>query len=253
MPETMSRRSTGRPFSNALLIVVVLVSSVLAGCSWPGSSVDLVHEPVSQELGAATQADVEIALAVGQLRLGALEQPGTLIAGEIAYPERHSVSRDFTESGDTASFSLRELEGDTKNTFRFNQQSPVWDLGLSPTTALRLTVETGVGENLIDLAELEMTEVTLRSGVGATTLTLPRTGQIQALVEGGVGATTIRIPAGVGVQLKVEAGLGNTKVPATYRQQGDVYVSPDYDTAPARVELQANTGIGTITIEQSGG
>jgi hypothetical protein len=45
----------------------------------------LDQRAVSQPLGTAARADVEIVLRVGQLRIGALAQPGNLVAGEITY------------------------------------------------------------------------------------------------------------------------------------------------------------------------
>ena len=52
------------------------------------------------------------------------------------------------------------------------------------------------------------------------------------------------------VRLTSTTGLGNISVPANYRRQGDVAVSPDFDSAANRVELIASGGIGNITIQQ---
>lgn len=242
-------KSTGRSHPIAAVVMLVLIASVLAACSW-SSNVNLVSEPVTQTLDGATRADVEIALAVGQLRIGALDQQSALITGEIAYPDRNSVTRDFAVRGDTASFSMREQDAFDQGGMKFNDKTPVWDLRLSSTTPLRLTLETGVGENVIDLAQLKLTELTLKSGVGTTLLTLPREGTMQAQVEGGIGKLTVRVPSGVGVRVQAQAGLGSTNIPDAYHQQGNTYVSPEYDTAAAHIDLNIQAGIGEITFEQ---
>jgi len=74
--------------------------------------VQLVHESVSQPLGATARANVEIALNVGQLRIGARAQPSELIAGDIAYKASNRVTRDFALRGDIATCTLREQDSD---------------------------------------------------------------------------------------------------------------------------------------------
>jgi predicted membrane protein len=73
---------------------------------------------------------------------------------------------------------------------------------------------------------------------------------VQAQIRGGVGNTTISIPAGVAVRLALSTGLGSIDVPDSYRQAGNGYVSPDFDTAANRVDLTVSSRAGDITIKQ---
>jgi hypothetical protein len=225
------------------------MSLALAGCS---RAAPIVRERVSQPLGAANSADVEIAMGVGRLRIAELAQPGDLIAGEIAYPQTNRVDRTFEMRGDTARFTLQEQDSRRDDLVKYRNDDAVWDLRLAPATPLRLAIEAGVGESTLDLTQLKVTDLDLQTGIGATTLTLPREGHLQAHVEGGVGSISIRIPAGVAVRIALDAGVGKVEVFGNYQRQGDTYMSPDYDTAANRVDLTASGGIGTITIEQIG-
>ena len=247
---TMKAPTVRRPLLIAAAIVVALGAGLWFSGIWPGIGAQLVHEPVSQPLGAAAKADVQIAMAVGQLRIGALSQPSNLVAGEIAYQDRNRVDRNFAVHGDTATFTLREQDSQAKSLIKHSDDAAIWDLRLNPATPMRLTLETSVGNGTIDLAQLHVTEFDLKTGIGTTTLTLPRQGHVQAQVSGGVGNTTISIPAGVAVRLTIDAGVGNVTFPDAYAHQGDVYVSPDYDTAANRVDLTASSGVGNITITQ---
>jgi hypothetical protein len=244
MKPTMTRR----PLLIVVAIAVVLGVGLYLSGSWRAAQV--VRESVSQPLGAAVSADVTIAMGVGQLRIGALAQPSDLIAGEIAYSDRNSVTREFALRGTTATFVLREQDSQRNSLFKYGNDEAVWDLRLTPATPMRLTIEAGVGQATLDLTQLELTELDLKTGVGTTTLTLPKEGHVQAHIEGGVGNTTIRVPAGVAVRLTIDAGVGSVSVPANYWHQGDVYVSPDFDSAANRVDLTASSGVGTITIQQ---
>jgi Cell wall-active antibiotics response 4TMS YvqF/N-terminal domain of toast_rack, DUF2154 len=249
---TMNAPTTRRP----LLVVVLLLLALGAGLYftgiWPVASVPVVREPVSQPLGAATRADVEIAIGMGRLQIGALEQPGTLISGEIAYPNQNRVTRAFAIDGDTATFKLREQDSQANNLVKYKNDAAIWALQLTPATPIRLTLEAGVGENVIDLTRLQVTDLTLDTGIGRTTLTLPRQGPVQAQIESGVGETIIRVPAGVAVRLALSGGIGNARFPDTYTSQGGVYVSPGYATATNRVDLTISRGIGDIIIQPIG-
>jgi hypothetical protein len=248
---TMKTPTNHRPL---LVAVVMLVLALGAGLYfsgvWPRTSAQVVHESVSQPLGAATRADVEIAMGMGRLHIGALSQPGALVMGEIAYPDQNRVTRTFAIDGDTATFKLREQDSQANNLVKYENDAAIWALRLTPATPMRLTLEAGVGDSMIDLSQLLVTNLTLATGIGNTTLTLPRQGHLQAHVEGGVGNTTIRIPAGVGVRLNTEGGIGNVEFPDAYVSQGKVHVSPGYATVANRVELTISRGIGNITIQQ---
>jgi hypothetical protein len=238
---------TTTPWRRLLLAPILVVSLLLSAACW-SRPVQIVHEAVDQPLGAAARAEIDIALSVGQLRIGALPQPDALIRGDIAYPAQSRVVREFALRDDSATFRLRE-EDQRATVLDNDGDVPIWDLRLNQTTPLRLRVETGVGENTIDLSQLHVTELDLKSGIGKTTVMLPGQAALRAGLSGGIGSTTVVIPAGVPVRVESSVGLGNITVPATYRRDGHSYVSPESDTA-ARIELTINGGIGTITIQQ---
>lgn len=245
---TLERPATHRP----PLLVAAVVVALAVGLYVSGGlrTVQVARETVSHPLGAATSADVTIAMAIGRLQLGALQQPGDLIAGRIAYPEVNRVEREFAISGDTASFTLREQDSQRNNLVKYRDEDAIWDLDLAAGTPMRLSIEAGIGESVLDLARLNVTELDLKTGIGATTLTLPQAGQVQARVEGGVGNIIIRIPTGVALRFTTDTGIGTVEVRGTYQRQGDHYTSPDFDTATNRVELTVSSGVGAVTIEQ---
>jgi hypothetical protein len=203
---TMNRTTTRRPLLIAAAIVVALGVGLYLSGSWRTAQV--VRETLSQPLGGAKSADVTIGMGVGRLRIAELPQPGDLIAGEIAYPEANRVDRTFAMRGDTATFKLYEQDSQRNNLIKYRNDDAVWDLRLNPAIPMRLTIEAGVGESTLNLAQLKVTDLDLKTGIGATTLTLPREGQLQAHVEGGVGQTTVRIPSGVAVRIALDAEIG---------------------------------------------
>jgi hypothetical protein len=246
----MNRPITQRPMLIAVVLVLVLGAGMWFSGTWRTAQV--VRTSVGQPLGAATRAEVDIAMGVGRLQIGALAQPGNLIAGEIAYPEANRVDQSFAVSGDTASFTLREQDSQSNSLVKFKNEDALWDLRLAPGVRLGLNIESGVGESTIDLSKLQVGELTFKSGVGPTTLTLPRQGHVHAQIQSGIGSMIIRVPVGVAVRIEAHAGVGGVEVRGDYWRQGDLYISPEYETAADRVDLTVNGGIGGISIQQVG-
>jgi hypothetical protein len=243
-----------RSVLGSLLALAVTVAVIGAGLWLISSQIApgpvLTYESIDQPLEGATLGDVTIGFGSGALRLGVSPEGSSLIAGKVALGQGERLVRDFHKSGDTAAFTLRS-EGFAMGPFvgRGNADK-VWDLRLSPEVPLRLNVNTGVGESTLDMERLKLTELDLHAGIGKVTLTLPAHGQVQASVNGGIGEVVVRIPAGVAAHVHATAGLGNSQVMGNYQRQDGVYVSPGYDTAENRVDLEVKGGIGKITVQQ---
>lgn len=240
------------------LVLVVLLGALGVAVWWSGSwgqgGIPVAGETVTQTLDGATRADVAIGMGVGTLRVRGLDDSNTLINATVQRVPGAQLFRNFTVNGDTAVFQLRSQNSwfwmFPSTTQRSDQIT--WDLQLNQTVPMHLTVDTGAGTARLDLTQLHITDLDVNIGVGMTTLTMPAQGRVQAQVHGGVGETTIIIPAGVAARISATAGLGSVQVPSSYQRQDKVYLSPGYDSAADRMDLQVHGGVGSITILQSG-
>lgn len=125
-----------------------------------------------------------------------------------------------------------------------------WDLQLNDRVPLQLHVDTGAGVAILDLTHLNITQLDVNTGIGQTTLTLPAQGVLHATVNAGVGETLIIIPVGIAVRIHAETGLGHIAIPEVFTHTDKFFISPDYETAINRIDLDLNGGIGSITVRQ---
>lgn len=241
------------------LLALVLTLALLAGIVWLFWTGILPRQPtttekVNQALDGATRAEVVIAPAVGTLHLEPLAASDDLVSGTIHPLRGEQVKREFTMQDGTAKFALRS-EG------AFGPFIPFaggwggrweWDLGLNPGVPLALEVSMGTGQSELDLSGLQVSGLDVNMGLGQTTVVLPDEGRFQVKIDAAVGQTIVVIPAGLEARIRVSTGIAGRQLPAGYRQQDDVYISPGYAAAEDRVDLEVSQAIGNISIQHAG-
>ncbi|MCP4539305.1 MAG: hypothetical protein GY832_19385 [Chloroflexi bacterium] len=240
------------------LLSLVLTVALIAGALWLyGTGIvagpDSGAEEISQSLNEATEAQVSIGPAVGSLYIDALPESSKLVAGTIRPIHNERVQRDFEVQGDTAFFTL-DSEGEFVGPF-FGGPSDEWrwDLGLSSDVPLELDISLGAGQADLDLTGLTLNNLDVDMGVGEITIILPDEGRFQANIDSAIGQTTIVIPEGMSARIHFDTALAARQLPGRYHQRGDAYVSPSYDSADNRVDLEISQAIGNVTIRDDGG
>jgi hypothetical protein len=236
------------------LLVVVVMLGVLAGAvifyqrsGWGGA--ELRRQSISRPLEEATSAEVTLDSGLRALSLGALSEGGNLIEGTAELYRGERLAEHYAVVGEEAQYRL-SAEGDTWNAFpNWPARVARWEVALSPDIPVVLTIDSGVGETVLDLRGLQVIELSLDGGLGTMRLTLPAQGDLEGDLNLGIGAVDILVPQGVAVRMQVDAGPSNIVVPAAYVRDGDVYTSPGYTSAENRVQLYVEGGIGQIRIQ----
>jgi hypothetical protein len=245
----VGRRST----AGTLVVVLVMIGLIFAGVWLLSDSLSgaAQTEAIRQVTQDAQRAEVEIDGTVGTLRVGTHEETGVLILGSVDLAPGEDLRTDFRVDEGTAFYTLG-----SRSVWRIpgwgGLGERVWDLRLSRELPMRLSVSAGVGETALDLAGLQATEVTLSAGVGRSTITLPATGKYSATIDSGVGEVTIVLPQGLAARITLSTGIGDVQIADDFQREGDVYVSPGFETSQNRVELDISGGIGRIVVKAGG-
>jgi N-terminal domain of toast_rack, DUF2154 len=237
---TAEKRRTNQPrvFAIVLIALGVIMLVYFIGGGWFGSRT-VTTEQIEQGLEGSSRATVTISSSVSELRVTGLNDANNLIAGKIDLIAGEKATKRFNQSGDTATYELRSEWPNN----RMMQQSHLWDLGLSTRVPLDLTVQAGVGRTTLDLQATQLSSLNVITGVGTLDVTLSEQGRYAAKLETSVGTSTVTIPKGIAARIILKRGLGQVKVTGTFKQDGDTYVSPDYETAEGRVDLTIQGGV----------
>jgi len=218
--------------------LIVLGGWLLLAAAIPGAS-EGTEQHVSTPLAGATDASVRIKFGGGELSVG--HGPDEmLVSGEF----RGGVVRRSLAPGRV------ELEQEEWHWPWGRDEWPRWRVGLTGAVPMDLQVEGGASKTVLDLRELRIRSLAIKTGASETRVTLPQAAGITTVrSESGAAAVFFDVPAGVAARIRTKMGLGGSDIDtARFPRVGDIWESPDFETAINRVEIEAQGGLGSVTV-----
>lgn len=114
----------------------------------------------------------------------------------------------------------------------------------------RASIETGLGETNVQFGGGRLDDLTFKMGAGSVVIDLRGAWEsdVTATIGGGLGDLTLKLPRDVGVRVQAEAGLGDVNANG-FRIQDGAYVNDAYEESEVTLEINIDTGVGTVTLE----
>lgn len=265
------------------VVVAILLLGALVGCQGGGAGGNVLTQDLSEPLGSATAARIDINCGAGNLTIDRLAGGEPLLAGgTLQYSERQGPpSRTRASLGDQATLTLSG-QGTTGPGLRLPWAACTaaldWQVHLNPSVRSDITAHSDGGNLTLNLAGMAVGRVAADTGGGNIDMALPegaaglsvtaRTGAGTVTVEVGSGTTgsntinatsgagnvTVRVPGGVAALVHATSGAGKVIVGSRFsRVDANTYRSPGYDTAANRVEITVHSGAGNVSVESSQG
>lgn len=216
--------------------LVVVGAWFLIGAIVPGGG---PVESLAIPLAGAGRAAIRIEFGAGELVTRAAA-PGNLVDGTF----RGGVKERIRGAGQV------DLAQDLSQGIPFLERGSSWEVGLTAEVPLDLRLDTGAYRGRIDLGALKLSTLELHTGASETTIRLPKEAGVTTVrAESGAASLTFEVPAGVAARIRVRMALGSTDVDQLrFPRVGDLYQSPDYETATNRVEIDAQGGVGSLRV-----
>jgi predicted membrane protein len=232
-------------------ILIVLGAWLLWGVlSAPRDAKGFETEETAIPLEGATRARIRFHHGAGRLHVSGGAGSGDLVSGSF----RGGLDYQRTQEGDTAvvKMAVRTPVQSLANPWRWGPgRSLDWSVKLNSTIPLSLDLQTGASEARIDLTDLQVTDLQLQTGASSTQITLPASaGHTKVAIRSGAASVVMRVPTGVAARVKAQGGLADIRVNRNRFPRADgVYQSADYDTAENRVEIDIDTGVGSVEVK----
>lgn len=234
----------------AQILAIVLAIGLLAGIVWVSTSyvvagTALNSQRVTQSLQGATSADVQLSMPAGQMSVTGGAPAGQLVEADVRSNAPQNVRKEYTVQNGQAVFRIREEGLPVSYGGRNNQYR--WDFRLSDKTPTDLEVNLGAGEQLVNLAGLDLKTLKVNIGVGQSTVTLPEKGGFNGNMNVAVGELVVRVPRNLPITIHLASALTSVNVAPGFNQNGNTVTSPGSGGAPA--ELTLSSAIGELRVE----
>lgn len=148
-----------------------------------------------------------------------------------------------------------------------------WNIHLNPRVALDIDAISGGGHVKLNLTGMHVARVAAESGGGNMEVAMPEkasnvdvavrsgggnvnveigrgtTGGNTVKAESGAGNVSVMVPGGIAARIHASSGMGQVIVPAGCDKIAEhTYQSADYDEAPDKIEITAQSGLGNVTV-----
>ena len=218
------------------LILIILGLDVLIGSM---RARRVKTQTLAFDLGAAPQADVAVNFGAGDLTIGKAA-PGKIVDGTFEGEVRYDARPD----------GRVWLKLEPFNWWGWNPRGYRWTVGLTDAVPLKLSLDGGAANANVDLTDLRLSELRLKTGASSTVVRLPRAaGMTHVRINAGAASVKLLVPEGVGARIRSNMALGSNDVDQRrFPRSGGDYVSPDYDTAPNKIDIQFEGGVGSLAV-----
>ncbi|MFW5943148.1 MAG: toast rack family protein [bacterium] len=251
-------------------VVVALVLFLTVGCIGRLRVGDVQTKSETVALEDAPEVDVAIRMGAGQIQLGG--GADGLMTGEFTYNvDAWEPEVAYEVRGDIGYLSIEQPAMDESNIgIPDDSIRNEWDVRLAEDVPMSLAVQLGASDADLDLENVNVRRLTLQSGAGDNSVNLGGTlstldvqmgagelrlnfnddwqQNLEATVTAGVGQLTLLLPADTGVRVAVQQGLGSIDA-VNLRQDGDVYVNEAYEQAETTLDIRVEGGLGQIVLE----
>ncbi len=239
------RLPNGKSFMDLFwpVLLILLGGWVLFGIFFRGS---VETENVSIDLQGASEASVKLNHGAGEFNLHSGADMNEMIRARVTGGVEQKVDRN----GNRLEIKMRPAHDFMSFPFLGPSNQLDWDVALNANIPTSLRMNLGANKSVIDLRDLNITDLKLETGASETQLTLPSKGRFHADLDLGAASLTITIPDGLSARIKASLGAADIKVDESrFPRGGGYYQSPDYETAANAADITLDAGAASIKIK----
>jgi len=192
---------------------------------------------VALPIGDADHADIEIVFGAGHLRVARSEGghlfDGSIVGGGL---EQDRAGRVHLWSESPWLDWVPGLQRD-------------WSIGVTGDVPVRMEVKAGAAEVDLDCRDLRLEELVVRTGASSVHVQAAAHGHSRIRTETGAGSLEVTVPEGVAARVRTTALLGSREIDlGRFPRVSGGYETPGFSRAADRVEIDAQTALGSLRV-----
>ena len=202
-------------------------------------------EIASIDLQGANSASLKINHGAGDLKIHGGAGVVELARGSFAGGLDHKSTRN----GDRLEVKMRPAKDVMEFPFFGPRTQLDWDLALNSEIPTALTLNLGANKAMLDLRDMNLTDLKLETGASETRITLPARGRFHADFDLGAASLEVIVPVGLSARIHTSLGAVELKIDESrFPRNGSYYQSLDFDAAANAVDMTIDAGAASIKV-----
>jgi hypothetical protein len=203
-------------------------------------------ENVSIDLQGASTASLKINHGAGELNIHSGANVNELAHGSFTGGLDHKAVRN----GDRLEVRMRPAKDVMDFPFFGPRTQLDWDVALNAEIPTALTLNIGANKSMLDLRDMNITDLKLETGASDTHLTLPARGRFRADFDLGAASLEVIVPDSLSARIRASFGMAGVSIDESrFPRNGSYYQSPDYDSAANAVDVTIDAGAASIKVK----
>jgi hypothetical protein len=235
-------------------LVSLLIAVIFGGCLgiaiWqhgPSLPADVTTESYTVPLDDMALAEINIDFTAGSITIASLP-PGSLNFVEADYAvrdRRATMDVDFEKHEGEGKLDLTTI-----NQRFWGDVAIVWTVNLSGKIPLFFNINLSASNAEFDLSQLKVAGIDLEVDAGNCQVTMPSSaGYSYVNIDSDAANMEITVPDGVAAKIHIDASVSVSDVDTSrFPRQGDYYISPDFETAENRIEMEIECDVGRLEV-----
>ncbi|MFO8033610.1 MAG: DUF5668 domain-containing protein [Candidatus Bipolaricaulota bacterium] len=244
----------GRRLWSTVGVLFVLAAIGIGAFFWIQSSthagLGTRIEGFSVPLGDAPAAEVALGSErPWRLHFAPGQDPEALVQGTATLGWGEALREMVTIEASGTQVSLR-ARGASEIAWPHHRREFAWQVFLTPTVPLRLTVEAAGGHTELDLSALRVTNLHLALGGGEGAVSLPVATSLRGSVDAERGHLTVRVRPPTALRLRLDGVPEEIRVPESFLPTQDGWKAPGYADAAVTADLTVRAREAIVVIEE---
>jgi hypothetical protein len=191
---------------------------------------------------------VRLNAGAADITLSALDSDSDLLVGGTVRSNRE-VSKSVRGSDTAGTVVLSSSNDDRRSLFDGISIEEDWRIELTQKIPLTLEFNIGAVSANLDLSELNLARFSVNSGASSIDIIAPRTGVTRGSIDTGAASISVTIPDGVAARITLDGALNSINIDESrFPKVGDRYISPDFETAINKIDLDIDSGVSSVSI-----
>lgn len=191
-----------------------------------------------------TSGKLKLQLGGGNIKINSIGDK--LIKAKVPDSE---VRKDIKFSNNNTKVDI-DIEQKSEFVYLNKQKSYDYNFNLNDNVLWNIDIDTGAINGTLDFSNLKISKLDIDMGVSNLNLIFgDNQDNTKVDIGGGISNLEITIPDKLGVRVDFDGGIKNTNISKLgWKKTAHYYVSPNYDEAVNKLDIDVDTGIGKFDV-----